>query len=189
MNPINLNLFIHDTVSDTTNQNLQPRQLDHFVQELSNVSGRQVNVNFHEYVPGVTDFDYKGTDPGAKVNAWNTAANQHNRQIGIPDYQTDRNVLVIDGYMTGSVAGAAPSGANPGNSVIASTVDDTTLAHEVGHTFGAKHSGILQSPDPTRPGSVCSSYMATGDDVGTCNLLRYSTINQERIQGFLSKLD
>ncbi|SDV09115.1 M12 family metallo-peptidase [Pseudomonas mucidolens] len=188
MRPINLNTFIHDSVSDTNYQHLKTRQLDHFVEELANVSGRQVNICFHEYVPGVTNFDYQGPNAGAKVNEWNGVANQYAEKIGITPTQTDRNVLVIDGFITGQVAGVAQTAGKTGNSLIASTIDATTLAHEVGHTFNAKHTGVMQVPDPDNPGHFRSSYMATGKDVGTGNLLRYSTINRERIQDFLKNL-
>ena len=189
MNPINLNAFIHNSVSDATYQNLKTFNFDHFVQELGNISGRRINVNLYEYVPGVTDFDYKSPDTATKVNEWNTVANQFAKDIGVTPYQTDRNILVIDGFITGSVAGAAQSGVNAGNSVIASTVDATTIAHEVGHTFNAKHTGVMQTPDPANRGNVLSSYMATGDEVGSGSLLRFSTINRDRIKSFLGKLE
>lgn len=188
MRPINLNTFIHDNVSEKTYQNLRTKQLDHFVQELGNISGRQINVNFYEYVPGVTDFNYKGPDAAAKVNEWNGIANHHAKKMGITPYQTDRNLLVIDGFITDSVAGVAQLAGKTGNSAIASTIDATTIAHEVGHTFNAKHTGVMQTPDPDNRGNFRSSYMATRNDVGTGSLLRYSTINRERIQDFLKKL-
>jgi hypothetical protein len=189
MRPINLHTFIHDSVSAATLQKLKAVHFDHFTQELATISERAVRVHIHQHIPGVTDFDYTGTDVAATVNEWNRLASQYAYDVRITSYQTDRYLLIIEGFIHDRVAGIAQWGGKTGNSLIASTIDSTTIAHEVGHTFTARHSGIMQSPNPVNRGQVCSSYMATGEDEGPCNLYRYSTINRERIQNFLDKQD
>ena len=189
MRPINLYAFIHDSVSSATIQNLKNVHFDHFTRELFDISERTVNVDIRRHIPGVTDYDYKGNDVNASVNEWNRLASQYAYDVGITSFQTDRYLLIIEGFVHGSVVGIAQWGGRTGNSLIASTLDDSTIAHEVGHTFGARHTGVMQSPDPAHRGQVCSSYMATTDDVGTCSLYRYSTINRDRIQDFLDRQD
>lgn len=189
MRPINLYTFIHDSVSDATIQKLKAVYFDHFTQELAQISGRSINIHIRQYIPSVTDFDYTGADVAATVNEWNRLASQYAYDVRMTSYQTDRYLLIIEGFIHDRVAGIAQWGGRTGNSLIASTIDSSTIAHEVGHTFTARHTGVMQSPDPINRGQVCSSYMATGEDEGICSLYQYSTINRERIQSFLDKQD
>ena len=58
MLPINIHTYVHDTVQETNDKQLEYLFFSVFTPELSEITGREVTVTFHRNVPGITDFSY-----------------------------------------------------------------------------------------------------------------------------------
>lgn len=187
MNPINLNAFIHHTVSPATISTLKAQCFDLFTGELARISGRTVNVVLHQNVSSMTDFNYKNpafNSVETLMYRWISAVESYALQHEEPLIGTDRYILVIEDEPYPGYKGISAYG---DNSIIASINPKFVIAHEVGHTFWAEHELADTIVDPLNPDFRCTTFMAEGRTEEDCLLTRYSLANEAKIKSFLNE--
>lgn len=192
MHPINIYTFVHDTVSED-DQKLKGQLFDVFTSELTDITGRPVNVIFERAIAGVTDFDYLSYYAGyphsdfnydlafdTLSHEWWAVVENYMEANNLVVRRTDIYLLLIDGIL-------APMGeegfAFEGSHVAcASTFSLTNVAHEIGHCFQATHELAALYPDTEfNDPNQCATYMATFRPHGSCRAFRYSDENRLRI--------
>ena len=194
MLPINIHTYVHDTVQETNDKQLEYLFFSVFTPELSEITGREVTVTFHRNVPGITDFSYAHySDCYSNLCAFaeaisadlQTAFAACKANSPRPAKLTDIDLLLIDGYLVKSlkVEGIALPEANI---ACATTFGRVVVAHEVGHCLGATHedAALYRDTEFNDP-NHCATFMATQRPEWTCALFGYSAENRYNIHNYL----
>lgn len=134
--PIVLTLFLHEQLNAEQIADLQPSYVSWLVTDLEFITGREVQIITVENAPGFTDFNYRLDDADKSLYEWNERIIDYVMNNGLPRGKTHKYVLITPEDVSSDFKGIAGLGKR---SAIASMSSYRTLAHEVGHLFGATH--------------------------------------------------
>lgn len=182
--PIRLYVFYHDDV-DAATQRIVPRNyLKDCITELTKISGRPFVIEYKAAIPGLTDMHYNG-NPDLALSEWRKRVLHFAAENNLPRHsKTTRYLLIINGMLSETVAGVAYL---KGSAVIGSLKTYRTIAHELGHSFGATHEEAELQRNPF--GVTCETYVYPVRSGDRANCYRYSLENRQNIAGFLDAFD
>lgn len=183
--PLTLNVFIHEDLSDDSRRDLYNTHFSWFTDEIQKLSGRKLSVNM--FTPSeaetLSGFDYKKISAASSLDAWAEKLKSHFGSVLLQDSHTRFNkyLLLTRDNINPSTMGIAQ---NKGYAGISSIRSDMVPAHEAGHMFGATHedSEILYN------GWWSETIMS--DDTFSplrSNANRFSDKNRENIRNYLDK--
>ncbi|MFP3517996.1 hypothetical protein SB766_17575 [Pseudomonas sp. SIMBA_077] len=179
MKPITLYVFVHDTV--TLSSNVIGRQyIKDFTDEITAITGRSFVFHMLRNIPGLTDMNYKAENPRDAIDRWTALALDYRNTRNLEWTSTERYILVINDTINEKVLGGAYE-RRP--AVIASVSSYQVIAHEVGHSFTATHEDAELGWNPW--GVVCETYLYPEIIKGRANCYRYTKKNRERIVNYL----
>jgi hypothetical protein len=136
--PVQIYLFCHDDIGDGARRFIYRDYLRDFMYELEQVFRRNIVIELHHRIPGMTDMSYQ-TESGAEASTLFLFEEQArlfilNHDL---DYEhTFRYGLITRENFSDSLGGLAMVGRN---FFMASLSGYQNIAHEVGHTFEATH--------------------------------------------------
>ncbi len=135
--PLVLNLFYHDQLEPREIASLGPDYLAWFIKELTQVTGRRIEVISLSRIPDLTDLGYRQDDALASLSAWDDRVRGYIEKMNLPkSTRRHKYVLITRHNINAEVLGIA----FPTKGVaIASIKAYNTLGHEIGHLFGAVH--------------------------------------------------
>ncbi|MFP3517800.1 hypothetical protein SB766_16555 [Pseudomonas sp. SIMBA_077] len=195
MLPINIYTYVHDAVSEQNDDKLKDLFFNLFTPELSEITGREVNIFFYRNTESITDFNVLnesddrheyGASEGRSVRLRDSFTS-YIKEMDNTYQPTNVYLLLVD-------ASQLPEGlkgfAIPEVNVACATTEWlSVVAHEVGHCLGAEHenTAVYNEHDSQGNTTRCYTFMTatTGGDV--CQLYRYSDENrfliQEKLRG------
>lgn len=135
--PIVLTLFLHDELNDQDIRNLEEKYLGWFTEDLGAITERNVQIIPILRKPGYTDFDYRLGDADKSLYEWDQRVIDYVIGEQKPRDKRHKYLLITRNDLTFFTQGIAAPGKR---SAIASMTSYRTIAHEVGHLLGAKHS-------------------------------------------------
>lgn len=183
MQPINFYTFVHDTVAEKNDAQLEYLFFNIFTPEIASLTGRRVNVIFTRDTPGITDFNYRSYEKNYRTIDSFAEAITADIKTAVTAYMTEHQrtakkndvyIFLIDGHLMPSmlVEGLAIPEANI---AFATTFGRTVVAHEVGHLFGATHDDVALYRDTEHNNPYhCATFMATDRPDGVCAIFGYS---------------
>lgn len=181
--PLTLNVFIHEDLSNHSRYKLYENYFSWFVDEIQNLSDRKLLVNLFSPSEAETlsDFNYKNIFADDSLKAWINKLNNH---FG-PKLQQDSHarfnkyLLLTRHNINDTVLGIARF---KGYAAIASITSDMTAAHEAGHMFGATHddSEILYN------GWWSETIMTAATSPFRSDANRFSEKNRKNIRNYLN---
>lgn len=169
---INVHFVLHEDVQ-MSDQDFHNEHVSNWLEHMRTdvVPGQDIRIHIHRQLEGLEAMPY-GFE-GA-IGNWRRLASPLANQLGGPDNRSVRLILVVQGDPTGTGLGVAYEGTPY---AIASVRYSGTVAHELGHTFGATH----EDAEKRWP---CSTNMADFEaGFWPCHV--YSATAQENIRAFL----
>lgn len=176
-----ITLFLHDQLSEQEIRDLNEDYLPWFVNELEEVTGRRVSIQPVRHAPGYTDFPYRNDDIGAAIETWSQRVAEYIDSNNLPSSHRHKYVLLTHHKINASTHGVAYE---TQNGAIASLRSTVTLAHEVGHLFGATHENAesrFEAP------WFCNTIMYPTDEVLKGHCRAYSERNRQAIRDYLDQ--
>ncbi|SEM61088.1 hypothetical protein SAMN04487857_103189 [Pseudomonas sp. ok272] len=183
--PILLTVFIHEDLKDANQDQLSLDHFDWVTDEISNISGQAMDVNFIEpsAAPSISTFNYKGTDLGNLLERlYANVLSYINSDHFVFDDRLHKFLLLTRHAINDKILGVAYQ---PGALAIASITHNVTAAHEVAHMFGARHEDAEESVE-TYYGPTKSTLYPTAEGRVA---FRFSDKNRENIRKYLDSLD
>ncbi|GAB7530332.1 hypothetical protein PS3A_27430 [Pseudomonas sp. 3A(2025)] len=179
--PIFLTLFIHDQLDPREVADLGPDYLEWFLKELTQVTGRRVNVIRVVNTPGMTDFGYRQGDDAQTMREWQNRVLDYIEARNLPlSTKYHKYLLITRHNVTPEVMGVAYS--NRGIA-IASIRAYNTIGHEIGHMLGATHENaetrLLSFPP-------CRTLMYPEHSALFANCFVFSDKNRQAIHEYLN---
>ncbi|MGN2410512.1 reprolysin-like metallopeptidase [Pseudomonas syringae] len=145
----NLGLFLvmHDQLTQQERNDLNESYLSPLVKQLTEITGRRVTVTLITNEPGTTDFDYRGLEKTELLTSLSLISEKYADAKNLP-LPSKRHKYV---FLTSNKISLMRHGvtATNYNVAIASLKRYHTLAHEVGHLFGATHEAATGFPCQT----------------------------------------
>lgn len=181
--PVRLYFFYHDDVDASTRRIVPRNYLKDCIDELKKISGREFIIEYKASIAGLTDIPYRGT-PTYVLAEWNRRVNDYAGKHNLPWSKTTRYVLITREQLDAVTLGIAYF---QGGVAVASLVTYRTLAHELGHTFGATHEDAELSYNAF--GVPCETYLYPARDGSRANCYHYSLKNRSNIADFLGTFD
>lgn len=178
--PIQLYVFYHDDVEASTRRTVPRAYLKDCITELQQVTGRQFIMEYRHSIPGLTDIEYKG-DAGRALSQWEGRVNHYADMNNLASDGLQRFLLVTQDSINEQVLGITRAW---GVCLIASLTSYQTIAHELGHTLGAKHEDAELQRNAF--GLVCETYVYPEHSTGRANCYQYSLKNRQNIAEFLA---
>jgi hypothetical protein len=178
--PVRLYVFYHDDVPQATERIVPRTYLMDCINELQKITGREFLIDYKSKVPGLTDIDYKALGQ-ASLDEWIKRIRDYTQTHQLPRSKTERYLLVTQDNLDKRTMGITYSGHY---ALIASVFAYQTIAHELGHSFGATHEDAELQHNAF--GGVCETYTYPERNPGRGNCYSYSLKNRERIRAFLS---
>ncbi|WP_085686004.1 MULTISPECIES: hypothetical protein [unclassified Pseudomonas] len=183
--PLTLNVFIHEDLSDDSRRGLYNTHFSWFTDEIQELSGRKLSVNMFSPSEAETlsGFDYKKISAAGSLDAWAEKLRSYFGSQLLKDSHTRFNkyLLLTRDNINQSTMGIAQI---KGYASLASIRSDMVPAHEAGHMFGATHedSEILYN-------GWWSETIMTSDDFSSLrsNAKRFSDKNRENIRKYLDE--
>ncbi|MCO8165645.1 hypothetical protein NJC38_26265 [Pseudomonas sp. 21LCFQ010] len=178
--PIFLTLFFHDQLTDQEIAGVKSDNLDWFLKELTEVTGRRTHVITRRHQPGITDFGYRTGDSTQAIEQWRQRLSAYLHANNLPlDSRRHKYVLVTRHNLTHDVGGIARVQMNE---AIASLRAYINIAHEVGHLFGATHDNAYFRLSALPP---CRTLMYPNHTALVANCYEFSEPNREAIRHYL----
>lgn len=178
--PITLNLFLHDELSKKEIGDLWPSYLSWFSEELTHITGRQVQITWITKQAGLTDFNYRLGNEEKSLLEWNNRLVVSDVYRKLSGSKRDKFLLITRDKVSDSAAGVAYEGRSV---AIASLASYRIIAHETGHLLGASHKqGTFQSHGLTLP---CLSTMFEPDYWYAEHCYKFSEQSAEAIRQHL----
>lgn len=185
--PIRLNVVVHDDVPASQRKDLEAKYLQPWVKEMETFSGRRVELRLTENVAGISDADYRVEN---RKPLWNLLLH-HNAQVWGENnsewnYRLDKTLLLV----SGSVPAQDPEQSELlGEGLIRNSAGWASLktfaaaGHELGHMFGATH----ENAEVLFNGWFCETYTYPYRQALRSNCYRYSDLNRQTINAYLSE--
>lgn len=182
--PVRLYVFYHDDVDADTRRIVPRNYLKNCIEELTKISGRQFIIEYKASIAGLTDWHYHG-HPDLALAEWHRRVSKFAAENNLPgNNKTTRYLLVTRGELSDAVLGIAYF---KRSSLIASLEGYQTIAHELGHSFGATHEDAELHYNSF--GVPCETYVYPVRETIRANCYRYSSKNRENITDFLDAFD
>ncbi|WP_109514424.1 reprolysin-like metallopeptidase [Pseudomonas ovata] len=182
LRPIVLTLFLHDQLTRQEVSDLNDGYLGWFIKEVTDITGRRVNVLSITGQPGYTDFGYRLGDGIQTLQAWKEHVLDYVDRHNLPrPGRYHKYVLVTRHRLTSDILGISFSTQGV---AIASLRSWSTIAHEVGHTLGALHENAQTRYTPGLP---CQTLMAPTESLILPSCYVFSDSNREAIKAYLDK--
>ncbi|WP_426233594.1 reprolysin-like metallopeptidase [Pseudomonas sp. TWP3-2] len=181
--PLTLNVFMHEDLSNYSRQKLYETHFSWFADEIQNCSNRKLTVNMFtpSEAKALSDCDYKNISSTVTLAAWKEKLNNHFGPQLLHDSHTRFNkyLLLTRNNINQSILGIAQF---KGYAGIASITSDMTPAHEAGHMFGATHadSEVLYN------GWWSETVMTAESSPLRGNANRFSDKNRQNIRNYLN---
>ncbi|MCI3947993.1 hypothetical protein K0038_05109 [Pseudomonas syringae] len=145
----NLGLFLimHDQLTQQEEAELGDGYLNHLLAQMEEITGRRTTVIRVKDVPGLTDFAYRGDDmDGLSLKLFLASRNYADEKNLPRPSARHKYVFLTSNKIRPTTHGFA---AKHYNVAIASLKNYNTLAHEIGHLFGATHEAATGFPCQT----------------------------------------
>ena len=178
--PIALQVFIHEDLSDYTKEDLYKRHFSWLAADIESITGRKMLIRLIEpsEARDLSSHPYQNLNERASLSAWKTKIDKY-RNTNL-DLRLIKFLLLTRNSINSRTRGIAEL---PGYVGIASTEKVSTAAHEVGHMFGATHEDaeILYN-------GWWSETVMSSDEFSPLrsNADRFSDKNRENIRKYLS---
>lgn len=180
LRPLFLTLFFHDQLSPQEIAGVGPDNLEWFLKELTEVTGRRVHVITKRNQPGVTDFGYRLGDGSVALERWRDQLEPYLEANNLPiDSRRHKYVLVTRHNLTHDVGGIARVHKSE---AIASLNAYINIAHEVGHLFGAAHENAYFRLAALPP---CQTLMYPSHTALVASCYQFSNENRQAIRHYL----
>lgn len=182
--PVFIYLFCHDDLDEGYRRIIYRDYLKDLMFELEQVFRREIIVELHYAIPGLTDLSYKTelgeerrsldafASRGATFAQDNDLSYRHNYRYGL---------ITRDG-ISSSVQGLAQVGRN---FFLASVQGYQYIAHELGHTFNASH----ECAEVTLGIPPKQTYMYEVNNPLYAKDYRFSDANRSRMADFLASVE
>jgi hypothetical protein len=182
--PVFIYLFCHDDLDEGYRPIIYRDYLKDLMYELEQVFQREIIVELHYAIPGVTDFSYK-TELGSERSSLDEFASRGATFAQENDLSYRHNYrygLITQDGISSSVHGMAQVG---GNFFLASVQGYQHIAHELGHTFNAshEHAEVTFGIPPTQ------TYMHEANNPLYAKDYRFSDVNRSRMADFLASVE
>lgn len=181
--PLVLNLALHDELSAKEVADLTPTYLSWFIEDLSSITGRDVQIVWIKNKPGYTDINYRLGDAEKTMLEWDNRVADLVLSERLDRSKLNKFVLITRHDPAPDVYGKAYLGKR---SAIASLTQKRTIAHEVGHLLSATHDDgqLLPGGFPF----TCLSNMKAHEYFFIENCYRYSGKTAQVIRSHLEDM-
>lgn len=180
--PLTLNVFIHEDLSEYSRYKLYETHLSWFTDEMQNLSGRKLTVNMFSpsEAKSLSNFDYRNSSADVSLGAWKEKLIKHFGELLLDAEHTHFNkyLLLTRHAINSRVSGIATLKHYAG---IASITTDMTPAHEAGHMFGATH----EDSEVLYNGWWSETVMRPESSPFRSDANRFSDKNRENIRKYL----
>jgi hypothetical protein len=190
LNPIRIFVIFHDDVPESKRSSTYVDRIRPFVIEFKRITGRHISVVFDRNRPPYTNFNYKSDDQQKMFEQWKKLAwaykkERHDNNEFLSS-RNDRILLITNDYINGSslIGGVGGLATQPGHSAIASFEQGQAIAHELGHTFNARH----EDSEVLFKGWWCETFMFPESFVLRSNCYVFSKTNENRIKAYVDSL-
>lgn len=175
--PLYFYVFVHDDISAQDRVPLRDNYFTWATEEIKNVTGRDVYVEYFEFRPSMTNFSYKSDDKHAVLNEWTNLIDNFRLSQPQPLNKRYKYLLLTNDRINADTLGVANHGNYTG---IASIQTFQSPAHEFGHMLGATHEAAQNNYN----GWWCSTIMGGYSSI-TSNCYVYSDANRKAIADYL----
>ncbi|KPY97456.1 Uncharacterized protein ALO43_04680 [Pseudomonas tremae] len=176
----NLGLFVimHDQLTQRERAELKESYLPSLLAQLHDITGRRTTVTFIKDEPGLTNFHYRGDNLEKLLYTLFQASIEYANAKNLPrPSERHKYVLVTSNKINGVTHGVAATNYHV---AVTSLKDDNTLAHEVGHLFGAEHEDATGFP--------CQTIMWGNASTSIIPCHYFSKANKALIRSYVAKL-
>ncbi|KPW18352.1 Uncharacterized protein ALO83_03776 [Pseudomonas cannabina pv. alisalensis] len=176
----NLGLFLimHDQLTKHERAELGESYLNPVLAQLQEITGRRTTVTFINNEPGLTDFGYRSEELDKPLYRLSKASIEYANAKNLPrPSERHKYVLVTSNKINGAVHGVTATNYHV---AIASLKDYNTLAHEIGHLFGAEHEAATGFP--------CQTTMWENSTTSIIPCYYFSDANKELIRKYVDNL-
>lgn len=179
--PIVLTLFLHDQLDPMEIAGLGPDYLEWFIKELTQVTGRRVNVVSLRHIPGVTDFGYRQGDELKAMSDWRLQVVNYIEANNLPlSTQRHKYLLITRHNISAETLGIAYTNSGV---AIASIKAYSTIGHEIGHMLGATHE---KSETRFASGLPCRTLMYPEHTALFANCFVFSDANRQAVHEYVN---
>jgi hypothetical protein len=176
----NLGLFLimHDQLTQHERAELGDNYLKPLISQLEEITGRKTVVSIIENEPGLTDFGYRAEELADPISRLRVESAKYAYANNLPNPSgRHKYVLLTSNKINQSVHGASST---EDHVAIASLKNYNTLAHEVGHLFGAEHEAATGFP--------CQTIMWESSTTSIIPCYYFSDANRELIRQYVDNI-
>ncbi|KPC31447.1 Uncharacterized protein ABJ99_2817 [Pseudomonas syringae pv. cilantro] len=140
-------LFMHDQLTQQERADLGESYLSPLIDQLDEITGRRVTVISVSNEPGITDFNYRGLEKAELLTNLSSISENYADAKNLPlPSRRHKYVFLTSNKISTWTHGVSAANYNV---AIASLKNYNTLAHEIGHLFGATHEAATGFPCQT----------------------------------------
>jgi hypothetical protein len=177
--PLRITIFVHDDTGITDGHDMYRDYLSWWLAEMKEkiVPRLAIQVNIVGRLPGVTDIKYGGTE---SLTAWTAVVNDLVEKRGYRRTHKDKYLLFTARDIAPGLSGVALRNRN--EAIASKSGGYTIVAHELGHTLGARH----EDAEVQYGGWWCETNMYGTRSALRSNCYTYSERNRARIRDYVA---